>query len=57
MLRHYKSILFGVAAFAIGTPALAANMYAPWSNGPSQDPNFFPLSVWWQAPTSVSHRY
>ena len=28
-----------------------ASLYSPWANGPPADPGFFPLSVWWQAPT------
>lgn len=26
--------------------------YAKWSNGPSADPNFFPIAVWYQTPGS-----
>ena len=28
----------------------AASLYSRWANGPPQDPNFFPIAVWYQAP-------
>jgi hypothetical protein len=30
--------------------ATAGSIYAPWKNGPPQDPRFFPIAVWWQNP-------
>jgi hypothetical protein len=29
---------------------VAGSIYAGWKNGPPQNPNFFPIAVWWQNP-------
>ena len=40
-----------VAPVTSGTSA--TSIYAKWANGPSQSPQFFPISVFWQSPTTV----
>jgi len=42
--------LLGACAL-IPSGAFAGSIYAQWPNGPPQNPNFFPISVWWQNPT------
>ena len=31
-------------------PSSAGNLYSAWPAGPPQDPNYFPIAVWYQAP-------
>lgn len=53
---------FSAAAFAAGSPAgnddhksssQISSPYAQWKNGPSSDPNYFPLAVWMQSPAHI----
>ena len=43
-------LVTGVAVRAAVPPTPAAKQYAPWKNGPSTDPSFFPIAVWAQQP-------
>jgi hypothetical protein len=36
-----------------GANAQSASPYSQWSNGPSTNPNFFPISVWLQSPGNI----
>jgi len=46
-----------LGACGLAPPALAAGagpgMYAAWVNGPWQNPNFFPIAVFWQSPNTT----
>ena len=44
------------AVVGLGSPACAefVSPYAAWSNGPSTDPNYFPLGVWLQDPSTAN---
>jgi hypothetical protein len=35
-------------------PNAVGALYKSYTNGPWQNPNFFPIAVWWQAPTKVA---
>src|SRR3954467_673308 len=37
----------------IGTLEAQNSPYSQWPNGPSTDPNFFPIGVWLQSPPNV----
>jgi hypothetical protein len=45
----------GVPPSQIMPPATvpAGGFYAPWKNGPSKDPNWFPITVWCQNPSNA----
>ncbi len=54
--RHKVLPLATAGLFVVGLPiwpADAANLYAPWPNGPPQSPSFFPIAVWWQQPSQT----
>jgi len=52
-LALYVSVL---GALCGAPPASAAqSLYGTWPNGPPQDPNFFPIAVWYQNPTSTGN--
>jgi hypothetical protein len=52
-LALYVSVL---GALCGASPASAAqSLYGAWPNGPPQDPNFFPIAVWYQNPTSTGN--
>ena len=43
-----------VALLLIATPATHADTpYAPWQHGPPNDPSYFPIGVWAQAPRNI----
>jgi hypothetical protein len=42
------------ASIVATTPASGASPYSQWPNGPSTDPNFFPLGVWLQGPEKIA---
>lgn len=50
-------ILTGVGSSSRGTAFAeteeSADMYASWTNGPSTDPDYFPLAVWLQEPKNA----
>ncbi len=35
------------------TPVTGTSPYSAWSNGPSTDPNYFPIGVWLQGPNKI----
>ena len=35
--------------------AAPSSTITKWINGPPQSPDFFPIAVWWQAPTVTGH--
>ncbi len=37
----------------VGPEARAAEFYAKWSHGPSEDKSFFPIAVWLQSPAKA----
>ncbi|MGN6550607.1 MAG: hypothetical protein ACTHJ3_12030 [Pararhizobium sp.] len=41
------------ASDARQSPSPEASAYARWKNGPSSDPNYFPLAVWLQSPGHI----
>src|SRR5438067_2882971 len=44
---------FLAVVFVTGTLAAQTSPYAQWSNGPSTDPNYFPIGVYLQSPSNV----
>ena len=57
LLAAFCSAAALCAVVAPSAPAIAkgASIYAPWKNGPPQNPAFFPIAVWWQAPAATGH--
>jgi hypothetical protein len=47
LFRSFAAALLGACSL-MPSAALAGSIYAPWTNGPPQNPNFFAISVWWQ---------
>jgi hypothetical protein len=43
-----------IGVMLVLTAAQAASPYAAWSNGPSTDPDYFPIGVWLQAPSNAA---
>lgn len=58
MLLFFLTLLLAPQVVAPAAPQEAAHAspYARWSNGPSQDPDWFPIGVWLQDP-SLAERY
>src|SRR5277367_6081034 len=48
-LASLGACLFGACSL-LPSAGLANSMYAQWPNGPPQNPNFIPITVWWQNP-------
>jgi hypothetical protein len=50
--RDFRSFAAALlcACSLMPSAALAGSIYAQWTNGPSQNANFFAVSVWWQNP-------
>ena len=50
------AVIFAVlmAMLAPVAPAAGDSVYAQWSNGPSTDPNYFPIGVWLQQPSRAA---
>ena len=46
-------LLVGLGFATSVAEAEFTNPYAQWSNGPSTDPNYFPLAVWLQDPSTA----
>jgi hypothetical protein len=44
------AIIFALCVLFAGTLTAETSPYGQWSNGPSTDPNFFPIGVWLQSP-------
>jgi len=44
---------FLAVVFLTGTLVAQTSPYAQWSNGPSTDPNYFPIGVYLQSPGNV----
>jgi hypothetical protein len=40
-------------AISAGGEKAGGSVYAPWGNGPSRDPSFFPIAVWLQNPRNA----
>ena len=62
-IRLFKQALAAILAFfalasslssAQALGEISSNPYAAWKNGPSSDPNFFPIAVWLQAPKNAA---
>src|SRR5687768_10028633 len=56
MLDRRPLLLLFAALTMLGLraqPAPAASPYARWTNGPSTDPNYFPIAVWVQQPKNA----
>lgn len=51
MLKPLLALLIFCSSLAAMQAADAPSFYAQWTNGPSTDPNFFPIAVWLQNPS------
>ena len=47
-------IMLGLTAAQAAPPKSHAGVYGQWANGPSRDPNYFPIAVWLQSPANAS---
>ena len=45
--------LAALSLLLLALPARAETPYAPWTNGPPNDPAYFPVGVWAQAPGNI----
>ena len=52
ILGFIAFLWLGTAAFT-APPGNSASPYIQWANGPSTDPNFFPIGVWLQSPNHI----
>jgi hypothetical protein len=54
MRQHLVAVAAGLlcAAFSVAGSE-QTNAYARWTNGPSSDPNYFPIAVWVQQPSNA----
>ena len=46
-------IACGLASPALAGSTAGPGLYSQWVNGPWQNPNFFPIAVWWQSPNKT----
>lgn len=47
-------ITLGLAVAHAAPPKLHVGVYGQWTNGPSKDPNYFPIAVWLQSPANAA---
>jgi hypothetical protein len=58
MVEHIRRISFANACLitisltAFASVSQAGSLYGRWPNGPPQSSEFFPIAVWWQAPSA-----